>query len=124
MWKASSEMQKLVVYAAIALTGALVPTGAAAAQDDAPTLRLRDRSPVAVTGVGFERGERVRVTLLRETNARKIVRASRAGAFVVTFASTTVTRCDVVRVIATGGRGSRAALKILPPPACIPLRAP
>jgi hypothetical protein len=116
-------MRRLVVYVAIALTGALVPTGAATAQDGA-TLRLQDRSPIAVSGAGFERGERVRVTLLRETNARKIVRASRAGTFTVTFVGTTVTRCDVVRVIATGGRGSRAALKILPPPACIPLRAP
>jgi hypothetical protein len=55
---------------------------------------------------------------------RRPVRASRAGRFVVIFAGATVGRCDLVRVIATGGRGSRATLKILPPPACKSQRDP
>jgi hypothetical protein len=32
----------------------------------------------------------------------------------------TATRCDVVRVVAVGSRGSRAVLKYLPSPACLP----
>jgi hypothetical protein len=116
-------MRRLVVYVAVILTGAALFTAPARAADD-PTLRLRDRSPLVVGGAGFERGERVRMTLYGDENARRSVRASRRGTFVITFAGTTFTRCDVVRVVATGGAGSRAVLKMLPPPACMPLRAP
>jgi hypothetical protein len=116
-------MKAVAMIAAIALSAA-PPAFAATSDRDGATLRLRDRAPLVVAGSGFLRGERVRIVLSGETAARGIVRAGRAGAFVVTFADTTVHRCDLVRVVATGGRGSRATLKVLPPPACRADRAP
>lgn len=88
------------------------------------SLRLQDRSPITVTGAGFDRGERVRVTLTMDTTTRKTALAGRRGTFRVVFAGTTASRCDMVRVVAVGGNGSRAAVKILPAPACMPARLP
>jgi hypothetical protein len=118
-------MKTLTVCAALALGGATVPALPAATPDqDAAALRLQDRSPVVVAGTGFQRRERVRVTMTLDTTTERVVRTNRAGRFVVTFVGVTATRCDLVRVVARGGRGSRATLKILPPPACLPQRAP
>lgn len=118
------EMRTLIICGAIALSGALPALTAAAHSQGTAALRLQDRSPVIVAGTGFERGEQVRVTLIRDTSTWRFVRAGRPGTFVVTFAGASVSRCDLVRVVAVGSRGSRAVLKILPSPACMPLRAP
>jgi hypothetical protein len=81
---------------------------------------LQDRDPITIAGARFQRGERVRVTLVRETTSKRIVRAGRRGTFLVTFPRVTTTRCDLFRVVAVGSKGSRAVLKILPAPACSP----
>jgi hypothetical protein len=117
-------MRTLAICGAVALGAALPALAGATSTGDAAALRLQDRSPVTVAGSGFERGERVRVTLFRETSTKRVVRAGRPGTFVVTFTGATMSRCDRVRVLAVGGRGSRAVLKILPAPACMPLGAP
>jgi hypothetical protein len=97
---------------------------AAAQAGTSASLRLQERSPITVAGAGFDRGERVRVTLIRETTMRKATSASRRGTFRVVFAGTTATRCEIVRIVAVGGAGSRATLKMLPAPACMPQRSP
>jgi hypothetical protein len=109
--------------AVLAAAGAFTPLSATASTGPA-TLRLQDRSPITLAGAGFTRGERVRVTLDRRTNSIRIIRAGRNGAFVVMFRGASASRCDLVRVIATGSGGSRAVLKILPAPACLPARSP
>jgi hypothetical protein len=86
-----------------------------------PALRLVDRTPVTVVGVQFTPGERV---LVRVESARTWTRratAKTSGTFRVVLQSATVSRCEALRVIAIGSRGSRAILKLLPPPACNPL---
>ena len=47
------------------------------------------------------------------------MRTSRRGTFSAAFA-TGVGRCELVRVVAVGGAGSKAKLKRLPGPACMP----
>jgi hypothetical protein len=123
--KPHGAMRTVAAWGAVALCAALPALAtAASAGEDRAALRLQDRSPITVAGSGFERGERVRVTLIHETSTQQVVRAGRPGTFVVSFAGTFVRRCELVRVTAVGGRGSRAVLKILPAPACMPVRAP
>jgi hypothetical protein len=81
-----------------------------------PTLAVVLRDPVTIRGSGFRPGERIRVTLPRQ--AVRIVRAGSGGGFVVHFGLGTH-RCDLVRAVAVGGAGTRAALKLLPSPACL-----
>jgi hypothetical protein len=102
----------------VAAAGAEQPTGSAQA-----LLRLTLRDPVTIHGAGFQPRERVRVTLVQPSLVR-VVRAGRGGGFVVAFDATATHRCDLVRVVALGGSGTRAVLKILPSPACLIDRIP
>lgn len=114
-------MRAPIAFALVAVCGAVaVP----ASSGVSATLRLQDRSPITVAGAGFNRGERVRVTLTMDTNMRKTTRTDRRGAIRVIFSGATAARCDMIRVIAVGSGGSRATLKILPAPACMPQRSP
>jgi hypothetical protein len=87
------------------------------------TLRIVDRDPLVLRGEGFRSRERVRVTLSAPVAARKFTRATVSGSFRVTFLQVSATRCDTIRVVVVGGAGSRV-LKLLPAPACMPLRSP
>jgi hypothetical protein len=106
----------LVVAAALALAAP------AAAAGPTPTLRLVVSQPLTVRGVHFKSHERVRVTEHVGSDRHwKLVRATTAGTFKVTFAdATAIDPClESVRLTAVGGRGSTAALK-LPQRACPP----
>jgi len=48
------------------------------------------------------------------------VTAGPAGVFTVAFTGVGVGKCTAFSVVAIGGDGSRATLKILPLPGCIP----
>jgi hypothetical protein len=110
--------------AACALVACFAVVAVSASAGVSASIRLQDRSPITVTGAGFDRGERLRVTLTMDTTARKTALAGRRGTFRVVFGGTTASRCDMVRVVAVGGDGSRAVLKTLPAPACMPQRSP
>ena len=119
-------MRKAVV-AALLLVALGLGLGFTVAYDsgDNPTrsasLRLVGKTPLTVRGEHFQADERVR---LRATLHRATAATARSnGSFVATFGKTT-TRCDRVRVIAIGSKGSHAVLKLLPPPACIAARTP
>jgi hypothetical protein len=113
-------MRTLAVFAAVVVGGVL---GVCTASANAPALlTLQARDPVTIRGVGFKPAERVRVSLA-QPGALKVVRAGSGGSFLVVLPSGT-SRCDLVRVVALGGSGSRATLKVLPSPACLPDRAP
>jgi hypothetical protein len=89
-----------------------------------PVLRLVDRAPLTVEGVRFRALERVVITAdVSDDRYRRVTRATRAGAFTVRFASAAVDRCSGLLVLAIGGGGSRAELK-LPAPACPPQLRP
>jgi hypothetical protein len=119
-------MRTLAVSAIAVIFGLL---GISAAKAEAPNgqakalLKLTLRDPVTIHGAGFQPRERVRVTLVQPSLVR-VVRAGRGGGFVVAFEATATHRCDLVRVVALGGSGTRAVLKILPSPACLIDRMP
>jgi hypothetical protein len=100
---------------------ALSVTGLAAGSPAPPSLQLVDSDPATFIGRGFKPGERVTIMLVDHDAppAKAIRRATRIGAFGVMFGSVTVDRCEAVFVRATGLRGSRAAYKKLPGPACV-----
>jgi hypothetical protein len=102
---------------------ALVPVGASTAGGDRSTkasLRLASFAPLTIRGAGFRSREAVRVDLFGTSSARRRTVASATGSFTVRFDGVAATRCDLVRAIAVGARGSRAGLKYLPSPACMP----
>jgi multidrug efflux pump subunit AcrA (membrane-fusion protein) len=107
-----------VVAAALALVLSGVGTGAGSSQH--PSLRFAQTVPLRIAGSHFRVRERVRVTAtVSATRSTRRVRASAKGSFVAIFA-TGAGRCSEVRVIAVGSGGSRATLKRLPSPACLP----
>jgi hypothetical protein len=111
-----------VVVVASVIAAALSAAGAGAARTDTSakaSLRLVSLSPVTVRGAGFVARERVRVDLTGQVSRRRRPVASRLGSFTVRFDGVTATRCDLIRVVAVGGNGSRAGLKLLPAPACL-----
>ena len=104
------------------VTMALVAAGLAPAAGtpepahDGPWLRLVRVQPLTVAGKGFKPREHVRVTAVRgEQSVFRVLTASRAGGFVVTFAELRFRRCGALSVRAYGARGSRAILKVAQP---------
>ena len=102
----------------------IVVSSAGGTSQKQTALRVVDRDPLTLRGEGFRTRERVRVTLSAPVAERKLVRATALGTFRTTFPQVSSTRCDMVRAVAVGGQGSRATLKLLPAPACAPLRTP
>jgi hypothetical protein len=102
----------------VAITAALAFAGLAAsagAQPERPaahaTLMPRSLHPLQLGGNGFQRRERVRVTVTPSSgeSVTKRVRARWDGSFVVTFAG--VRPCDGLEGVAVGRRGSRASFQ-------------
>jgi hypothetical protein len=108
------------VAAAVFVAGAFSFGGAAASPSPAPALRLLDRSPLSVRGERFQPRERVRLIITGDVAAKRTLRTDPSGRFVANFEAITATRCDMIRVVAVGGSGGRAQLKLLPAPACMP----
>ena len=115
-------MRSLVVVALAAL--AVFASQAAGAPGRA-SLRTVDLAPLTLRGDRFEPRERVRVvTTVGGRRYVRVVQATSAGSFTVTYRGVAVDRCnDVLFVLALGGAGSRAALK-LPQLLCPPALAP
>jgi hypothetical protein len=71
-------------------------------------------SPVAVRGTGFHARERVTVTVSANSMRRKVVTATRLGAFRATFRGFSIGHCDVYTARAKGNRGSSAVVRVIP----------
>lgn len=100
---------------------AVAATPALGATSTRPALRLLDRTPVVVTGRGFESHEtvRVRLTVAGQTAMRRIV-TSPTGTFRVRF-MLSAGRCESFSLQAFGSAGSRARLFVTAPlPDCNP----
>jgi altronate dehydratase len=116
-------MRRALLIGAIVAVGALVlgftffgrGTSAGAGR---PSLRVTDRSPLVVRGQHFRRGERVR---LNAGMSSVVTNAGSDGLFVVTIPG--ADRCSATRVLARGSAGSYAVVKLLPAPACAPVRS-
>jgi hypothetical protein len=88
------------------------------------SLRVVTTTPFTVAGSGFHLRERIRLTATIGTKTRSVqIRATRLGTFRVLLDQIPFTRCDVIRVVATGFAGTTAVLKRLPAPACIAQRS-
>jgi len=106
-------MRSTLLLAAIAV--AVPATAAVGATSARPTLRLLDRTPVTVTGRGFEPQEIVRVRLAVESRmATRRVVTSTTGAFRARF-TFSVGRCQSFSLQAFGSAGSRARLFVTAP---------
>lgn len=101
--------------AVLAIIG-LVPTAAALGTSAAakPSLRLVDKSPARVAGIGFHGRERVKLIFTSDGVWQKTMRATRAGTFTAVFPDATIDRCVGAAVIARGQRGSVATLRVMP----------
>jgi hypothetical protein len=105
----------IVVLAGLALG---CSTGSAiGGSDDRATASIQvvKRAPLTLRGRSFQPGERVRLTVGRQTRG---ARANQSGIFVVTLGGPD--RCSTTRVLAIGSEGSNAIVKVLPSPACPP----
>ena len=116
-------MRRLAIGSAAVAIGAAILTLAAFGAGWAPksSLRIQRMAPLEVSGVHFRSHEHVRVTaVIGETKKVNRLRASGSGAFRTTF-PIGAGRCSSVRIVAITGSGSRATLKRLPAPACMPV---
>jgi hypothetical protein len=115
-------MRKTAIAAAAVVTAAiaLVLSGVGAGSSQRASLRVTSTVPLKLAGAHFGSHESVRVTATVSGAATiRSVRASAKGSFVADF-STGAGRCSTVRVVAIGNAGSRATVKRLPAPACLP----
>jgi len=103
----------LVLAAALALTvGANAAT--ISGSSTKPTLRLAAKTPVTLRGLSFKARELVLITVRvdKTTAATRRVRATSTGSFAVTFAGISANDPCALDAVASGSRGSRAALKL------------
>ena len=101
------------VGALLLLVCALVPAVAGASQARA-RVSIVSAGPFTIHGAGFRSRERVTVTVAANGTSTKIVRATRRGAFTVTFKGFSVPHCEGYTVRAKGNRGSLATLSLTP----------
>jgi hypothetical protein len=97
---------------ALLLAAGLVATAGAKV---APSLRLTDTKPVVVKGTGFRPLERIKVTgIVDEHRHVRLVRSTRTGSFVATFA--TIVQLDPCtssfRAYAVGALGDKASVTV------------
>ena len=93
---------------------------AAAPAAIAPKLRLVAQQPLVVRGDGFRPSERVVVTALTPSGARRaVIRATTTGRLGTTFRLPSQPCGKAFAVSAVGGLGSRATLRV-PGPPCVP----
>jgi hypothetical protein len=100
----------------VAIAALLVLLGGAGAEPERElaraTLKPAALDPFAVTGSGFKRRERVRVTVTPSGGAgvTKRFRAKRNGSFTATFDA--IQACNGIEAVAVGRRGSRASFQL------------
>jgi hypothetical protein len=106
--------------AAAALVLALAGLSAGSKSGRHPSLRLVRTAPLQLVGAHFRARERVRLTVTVSAARRtRAVRASDRGLFLARF-GISAGHCSALRAVAVGNAGSRAVLKPLPMPACMP----
>jgi hypothetical protein len=81
------------------------------------------KNPLTVTGSGFMPSERVTLTIIAPRHLLRQVNARADGSFSLVVPGMKVGVCTGARIIAVGGKGSRAQLWI-PRPVCLPVPSP
>ena len=77
-------------------------------------ITMTSLAPVTVSGTGFRAKERVTVSVSAKATHKKVVVASRLGAFRATFRGMQIGYCQFYSAQAKGNRGSTASLKVIP----------
>jgi hypothetical protein len=105
------------VFAVVAIAAGIL-AGVGAAAGSRPSIRIAQSRPLVVAGSHFVAGERVKVVAYL---SRRVVRhaVARHGSFRVNLGTVPMSKCQGMRIVAVGSRGSRATLKI-PRPECMP----
>jgi predicted RNA-binding protein with TRAM domain len=104
--------------AVVALVVSFAAFGRSSAHGSKPSLRINRATPLTVQGRHFRASEFVRFTSGSRTAHAK---ANDSGYFVITIPG--ADRCNTVRIVARGTRGSYAIVKLLPAPMCAPARS-
>ena len=104
--------------AVVALVVAFAAFGRSSAHGSKPSLRISRATPLTVQGRHFRASELVRLTSGSRTARAK---ANDSGYFVITIRG--ADRCNTLRIVARGTRGSYALVKLLPAPMCAPARS-
>jgi hypothetical protein len=111
---------KVLLLAAVASVALLATTDAGAEASGVPTLRLAGRQNLVVRGESFRAGERVVVTAVTSLGPRQVrVRATRGGSFRTTLHLSAQPCGRAVMVVAKGGAGSLATVRLTGSP-CVP----
>ena len=98
--------------------------GGATGATPTPKLHIAVELPLTLTGTAFRAHELVRVEATGTFGSRSLrVRTTATGRLRARFAKLSGDPCTLRRVIAVGGRGSRAVLR-LPPGLCQPPEGP
>ena len=92
----------------------MLPAASASISSRTAHIAITSRSPVVVSGTGFQPNERVTVNVSAKSTRRKVVTATRLGAFRATFRGFSVGYCQPYSAQAKGDRGSRASMKVIP----------
>lgn len=96
----------LVVAAALASSAVAAPPK--------PHLRAASQQPLVVVGSHFRAHERVKL-VIHAARVLTFHARARHGSFKVHAGFVPSPRCTVVRIVATGSRGSRASLRLVRP---------
>lgn len=102
-------MRQVGVILTLVLGFTLASASASGAAATRPTLRVVDRTPLVIRGVGFASEERVTVVVAAQSRWSKRVTTTSDGAFVARF-RVVLGRCARYSVQAFGSTGSRAHL--------------
>jgi hypothetical protein len=96
------------------LSVATFVSAASAATRQRPAVRVAATSPFTVVGTHFVPGERVRVVLEARGPHVRTVTARPSGRFTAAFRGVSIPDCMGFLIVATGDRGSRARLSLMP----------
>jgi hypothetical protein len=103
-----------VRFAVLFLSLATFVSAASAAPGQRPAIRLAAMSPFTVAGTHFIPGERVRVVVEARGPHVRTVTARPSGRFTAVFHGVSIPDCTGYLVFATGDRGSRARISLMP----------
>jgi hypothetical protein len=110
-------MARVVLLLAAVLVAASAAAAGRGAEAAKPRLRVDALRPLVVVGTGFRAAETVRVTANADEGfGAKSAQAGSAGRINVRFPKLKLGRCSEYLISAKGDKGSRAALRSVPPP--------
>jgi hypothetical protein len=100
--------------AVLVLSLATFVSAASAATRQRPAVRVAATTPFTVLGTHFVSGEHVRVVVEARGPHVRTVTARPSGRFSAVFRGVSIPDCTGYLIVATGDRGSRARISLMP----------